>query len=108
MKILNQNLLGFTKSCSDRKNMWIIFTAMCGNMVLLLVALLLTTPVFTGFMMTSLGFGSLILAGGLLFWQQLFQNIVAVGIVSSGIKADLNEALNLLQKEKAEIKRQKK
>lgn len=105
MKILFQSM---PRNVSDQKNMWIILGSMCANMALMVVSLLLT-----GYFLTTPGFAALvtggaILACGILFWRQMFRNTVAVGIVSAGIKADLERALGLLQEEKQEIARQKK
>lgn len=108
MNILNKSFFTFTKNYSDRMNMWVIFAAMCGNMILLILTILLSVPTLSNFILLTLSLGSLPFAIGLLVWRQLFQNIVAVGIVSNGIKVDLNEALNSLQKEQAELERQKK
>lgn len=108
MKSLFRSILGVTKSFSDKKNMWVIFGAMCINMALLSVSLLLSAPALSGAVVSSLIISAMTLACGLLVWRQMFQNIVAVGIVSTGIKADLESALTLLHEEKQEIARQKK
>lgn len=108
MAILTGKLRERTKSFSDRKNMWIIFASLCANMILMIASLLFILSVDGKFAAVILGLGSVILALGLVVWRQLFHNIVAVGIVSSGIKSELKEARDLLRKEKDEISRQKK
>ena len=108
MKTLIRNLQRLTKRFSDQKNMWVIFGAICVNAGLMTLTLLLTAPVLSAIILVVLAVSTLILATGLLFWRQMFHNIVAIGIVSTGIKGDLNSALTLLQAEKEEIARQKK
>ena len=108
MKKTFRKIRGFTKKFSDEKNMRFIFGTMCANMALMVVSLLLIAPALSGTVISSLVMGIMILAYGYLVWRQLFQNIIAVGIVSTGIKADLEQALTLLDEEKQEIARQKK
>jgi len=108
MKISAGNLANITMHFSDRKNMWIIFVALWANMVLMVTGLLLLMPVALFTALIILGVGSVILAAGLLVWRQLFYNIVAIGIVSTGIKSELEEARDQLAKEKDEICQQKK
>ncbi|NOZ43484.1 MAG: hypothetical protein GXP02_10070 [Alphaproteobacteria bacterium] len=104
MTRLTRNLSTITKHFSDRKNMWIIFAALWANMILMTVSLLFAAK----FTLITVGLGSIFLAVGLLVWRQLFHNIVAIGIVSSGIKSDLTQALERLKEEQDEISRQKK
>ncbi|MCF8473323.1 MAG: hypothetical protein K9G26_01395 [Emcibacter sp.] len=103
MKMIIPDLFKMTKGFSDRKNMRIILWAFCFNTALLSLSLTLMTPSFSGKYFIPIGLSGAIFIIGLILWRQLFQNIVAIGIVSHGIKTELEEALNLLQKEKDDL-----
>ncbi len=108
MKIIFQSVQKFTKSHSDQRNMHIILGALCANMALTLFSLLFTVPLLSPLFLVPLVIGGVIFSVGIIFWRQMFQNIIAVNFVSTGIKSDLEHALGLLQEEKQEIARQKK
>jgi len=108
MNRLFRHVLRKTKGLSDKVNMWIIFGAMCSNVAIMSIALFIAAPSFSNSVPFFLVVSGLILILGLMVWRQLFQNIIAIGHVSMGIKQDLEVAIAVIEKEKAEVIEQKK
>lgn len=108
MKRLIRNLSDTTKGFSDQTNMRVMLGALCINTGLMSLVLVILAPALSGLILAIIAISGLILVAGLLVWRQMFQNIVAIGFVSTGIRSDLEKALAAIEKEKAEVCEQKK
>jgi len=77
MNILFGPLLNKLRNTSNMKSLWILFGAICLNMMLMTLNLLFSAASLSGLSLVALGLSAIILTGGILFWHRLLINSAA-------------------------------